>query len=69
MITLFNTSKVTLWDKIRESFRMRRYLKRFNRDKALRDTIWHDINQERLSASEAINALIAERRKEEYGSI
>lgn len=69
MTTLFNTSKVTLWDKIRESFRMRRYLKHFNRDKALRGAIWHDINQERLSASEAINVLIAERRKEEYGSL
>lgn len=66
-MTPFTTSRVTLLDRLREAFKMKRYLGRFHRDKALRGEIWEDMRAERLSIATAIHNLLAKRRKEEYG--
>ena len=47
MKTLFDTSNVTLFDRISEYFKMRSYLRRFERERELRAQVMDDMRRER----------------------
>lgn len=51
MKTLFSTSNVTLFDRISEYFKMRQYMRRFKRERALRAQVMEEMREERQSVT------------------
>ena len=49
MKTLFSTSNVTLFDRISEYFKMRKYMRRFERERELRARVMEEMREERKS--------------------